>query len=162
MTSSHWIDASFDDVFAGAPNLTPLFLNVPAGATIKKLLVRGIAVRGWATGYAFDHVEPVSLQQVIRFETGPYATRILYRSVRRLTASYVALYDFSTLQRVYTQYVCGTDNDCEINQQVSYGLASGGASQVSYRSGILAAGTGPHNLNFRAQSQFSILYTTTP
>lgn len=162
MTTSHWIETSFDNVFSGAPALTPLFLNVPAGATIKKVLVRGIAIRGWATGLAFDHVEPVCLYHQIRFETGPYAPREIYKATARLQADYVALYDFATLQRVYTQYVCGTDTDCEINQQVSYGLASGGASQLSYRAVVLAAGTGPHNLNFRAQATFRILYHTTP
>ncbi len=162
MTTRHWILASYDEPFSGTPTFPALFLDIPAGGIMKKILVNEHVIRAVATGEGFQAVGPIWLLQGVQFESGPYGTRQLFKRGVVLRSNFVTLYDAGTLRRIYTQWTWGDDTILEINQQVSYGLASGPGFRVSYRSSLNPFPDTPVTYQGRAQCHFRVLYETTP
>jgi len=133
----HWLTGSVDSSYAAGGGAFPsLSVNIPAGATMKRFLTNGIQITGVSTGAAFDFVVPMFYGVQVDITAGAYSPRNIYKTTRMLPFQAVTLYDSTTAQRIYSNYVSGGDLECAINVKCSYGLASGPGFTVTLSSGI--------------------------
>lgn len=162
MVSNHWLQGGLDTAWAGTTVFANTDLAIPAGGIIKRFLLRGVRVQGTGTGAAFNRVAPIYAFQTVDLIAGEYGAHNLFMTVRRVPSDYVALYDSTTAERIYTQYIMGGDNELGFNQRCSYGTRGGPGMTIRYQwalflpPGTLAAPSGTVTWNFR------VLYETVP
>lgn len=158
MSRYHWLSGSYDTTGLGGANLPAITATIPAGATMKRFLSRGIVISGVSTGTAYTFIVPIYFSSSVDIVAGAYSGRNIYKTYRRIPFQTVALYDSATLQRIYTAYHLACDLECAINEKCDYGLASGPGFDVRMSNTIF---TPPGSLavtTWRATCEFRVLY----
>ncbi len=163
MVTSHWIDAGYQEGWNAGE--TPKVINapIPAGATLKRLIVSENVIEGRAGGDNIGSVGSIYVRRTI-VSTGPeYADHIFYTDIVAIEGHFVALYDSTTLERIYTVYFNTGDERLLINQQLSFGKRTGLGFNVRYTFQIAADPGGVLPIaNSLKIARFRLLYETMP
>jgi hypothetical protein len=162
LPTAHWIQGGYDTSWVEGTALAAVNLDVPAGATMKKFLMRQIAVTGIQNSTDWNGVGPLRMTMGVDIVSGEYAPRQLFLTSRRIPSEFVGVVGGIPPNDEYFQYISAGDNELGFSEQCSYGTAGGPGFRVRFTGGIFGAPgvlmhqTGNIILNFR------ILYFTTP
>lgn len=125
MPTSHWVFSSVDSSSVGPFFSRNLDVVIPAGATMKRFILKGTRLTGKHSLADFEKVNVVYQNSTVDVIAGQYNGRSLYRTTRRVPMEVTALYDSTTLERIYTSYYSAGDQDLGFNVRTSYGTADG-------------------------------------
>jgi hypothetical protein len=95
--------------------------TIPAGAVLKRLLVKDCRIQGEATKIAYDNLPGLGMNIIAELTGGSYGVKTLYSTWRMIPRRVTSLYDVATAQRVYTAYFDGGDLEIGFSQEVNYG-----------------------------------------
>lgn len=158
MVTNHWLQGGLDGTWTAGSAQPAINLAIPAGGIMKRFLMRAMSFQGYSTGVGFNAPAPLRLTMTVDITTGPDAPRNIYETMRVIPSRYVALYDNATLQRVYTQYIEGGDNELAFNQRCSYGTRAGPGFNVRLTMGVFPLGGALTTPAGSAKYTFRVLY----
>lgn len=163
MVTNHWVSSSSDTGWVPGATFTTRNIAVPAGATMKRFVVRAHVIQGTTNGANLGAVGNFYCTQDVTIVSGDYATRNLYHQDVAIEAQLAGLYDVASGARIYSQLLNCGDERFLIDQRCSYGKRDGAGFTVRY-TGAIFVGPGFTGLlsNSHATAEFRVLYETLP
>lgn len=125
MPTSHWVFSSVDSSSVGPFFVRNLDVVIPAGATMKRFILKGTRLTGKHSLADFEKVNLIYQTSTVDVIAGQYNGRNLYRTTRSVPMEVAAVYDSATFERVYTSYYHAGDLELGFNVKCSFGTASG-------------------------------------
>ncbi len=136
MPTAHWQFASYDVAFSPFQIMPHLEIVIPATATMKRMLIAGCSISGFASGNNVNRVCSLWINFTIDIVAGQYFPRNIYETSRRIPTQVVGFHDFATLERIYTVSAQANDNELGVNEKCSYGTTTGPGMTVRLSSYI--------------------------
>lgn len=154
----HWLTASVDTQFnLGLPTAQAPAISLPAGATMKRFMVRKTFYQANNNGTGGNNSYDVGIRWQVAFTAGPNNGRVIYSTDRRVpfvSTIFVPIAGSNT----YCWWGAG-DNELGFNERCSYGLASGAAAAVQATYSAVPTRFAVHsNLFGEFGYQFAVLY----
>jgi hypothetical protein len=133
---------------------------VPAGAQIKRMLVRNVTCQAVATGNGYNAIGMYFVNYRVHFTAGQYGVRDIFLTNLAVPAQTTAVYDVAATERIYTTYLNGADRDLGWNQRTIFGKVGGASMTILCDAGLncLAPALSNALVNFYFGYQFGILY----
>lgn len=157
---NHWVSGGFDGALnTGALGRTTL--SVPAGATLKKVMINNNMWYGRADSTTFSPGQPNPQWYCdIMINNALYPTRYIFRSQRAMPRTSFCHYNVNALTTHYSQLFHGGDNELGVNQSVSYNGPGAPALPVQFTLAQSNPEGNPpaQDLNMRVQFICWILY----
>jgi hypothetical protein len=154
---NHWLQAGFDGTMSTSTFKNDV-LTVPAGATLKKVLLLNASVSGRHTVVGWGTSPNISAILRVTINNSVYSNRVVYQSGRMLPHVGYALYDSFTTQRIYSQIWSAGDNELGVNQQMNYNGPGQPALTVTCFLQFLNQELGPADINLRVLYNWRVLY----
>lgn len=132
MSRYHWVSAGIDTTWFLSHGLTDSrTIALPAGAILKKFLVRDVAINAISTGVGYNSIAPILAYIDVHIASGVNVNRVLFHASFAIPLAVTSLYDPLTAQRVYTAYHTAGDREIGVNQKCSYGHSTDPAWSVN-------------------------------
>jgi len=158
MPTSHWVSSSYDVGNSGDTILPPLDVDIPPGATAKRMVIRGTAFTWQFRTDFWDQIYPLTLALSITSLGGAYFGRLFYRARYALRDNVTSWRDPITIQDTYLWYGGSGDRELGLNHPCSYGRADGVGFTIRAQTNVVNAGPFPAFPDMRSIMQFSVLY----
>lgn len=151
----HWVDGGFD--ILGTPPMSSnrfVSLALPAGAVLKKFLLRQTNVQLFCSGIDHTAVQPLYMSEEVAFVGGDYDGRILYRSDRDVPFEVTS--DFAVGVTTYVCWWHANDSELGFNQECSYAIGAGAPANLDLTVALnplsppFTAPSGDWHVNFAA------------
>lgn len=158
LVTSHWTSTGYDAAFTGDFTMPALDLGIPAGATLKRFLIRATSFTWRFRTDTDSEIYPLSLQMEVNVIAGDYMDRQLYRTRRKLADTVVAWRDPVVIRDTYVWWGNSGDNELGVNHELSYGKADGIGFTMRLSTNVINRGPTPAFPVGRGILQFSALY----
>lgn len=129
---------------------------------MKRFLLEEAWIHGRHSGVGIDSVWPMVLRLGVDITAGAYSPRNIFQDSVLVPSEVVALYDTTTLERIYTQYATGGSKELGFNQKCSYGTNDGPGFTVTLQPHLVAQPGALANLDGHATFVFKALYFSYP
>ena|ERR1700741_95157 len=129
----HWLTPGIDAQFnLSLPTAQAFPASLPAGATLKRFMVRQAAFYAKNQSNSFNDTFGMYVNWTVHFTSGPNSGRTIYSTNRDIPVEFGL--NPGSISNVYSAIWHAGDNELGFNERCSYGLASGAAAnlQCSY------------------------------
>jgi hypothetical protein len=158
MSTAHWLQGGGSGAWTAGTPQPNIDIVIPAGATVKRFMLRQVSFSGYATGTDFNSLAPLHYLVSVDIIAGEYSPRNIYLQDRRLPSEFCVYFKTTAVKPDFTQYVGGGDQDLGFNQRCSYGTAGGPGMTFRMASGVFAASGALNNPAGNWNAQFRVLY----
>ena len=154
----HWVSAGADlGILGFFPTLQSSPLTLPAGAQMKRFLVKNASFQVTSHGTSQSNQFPWAVTWSVAWTVGPNAGRVIYSTVRDIPM--IAAFDTGNVVGVYKVFWHAGDLELGFNQKSTYGKASGVSETLQFTYGFRHdAPTDVTNTNGRFTWQCFVLY----
>lgn len=143
----HWVQGGINTTWVNAaPFSTVQTVSFPAGAELKKVLLKQNTIAGVQSAEGFNMIAPMLVDCSASFATGANTGKTVFSYTRALQNNICVLDDFFTHQRIYSNYFCAGDNELGLDMKCSWGKATEPAYTI--RVGINIQGSGVPGLTY--------------
>lgn len=157
MSRYHWLTiGGGSGTWTGAANFQNLPIAVPAGATIKRLLINRCSWKGRAQTTTEPPPDALALNQTFVLSGGWYPNRTIYDTSTTFNYTGFGVYNVNALRTTYSAIYGGGDHEFGINHPCEYGGPGKNPGTLTY-TWILVSGGGAvpsgatGNYQFKAQ-----------
>lgn len=157
----HWVTGGGSTAFNGQTIFTPVNIAVPAGATMKRFMLKGVQILGYADQTDLGAIHPLSWYSLVEITSGDYAGREIYRTYRRIPMETIGIYNplhSPGPSAQYAQYVSAGDLEIGFNERCSYGKRTGPGFNVRFSSAIFVYPPGSSSPGGPVSFTFAVLY----
>lgn len=158
----HWITTTIGQPnFTGSTTLPQCDLVLPAGAQLKKFLIKDNLFTGISSGASINFLNNLTARRIVKFTAGPFLNRVVYSDFRRMHSDYLVFFDTTQgpgTNRVYATILNSCDEDLFVDQKCVYGKAAGPTQTLSLLGSVQPHGFVPGNFTGSASYVFSALY----
>lgn len=159
----HWLSGSIDTfAFPGsAVALLNTTQTIPANGTLKKFLLRNIAIGFLQAGSNQTNLGIWTHNVIVQFNSGPYNGRVIWQSHRKVDYRPTVFHDPVSITTSYTGFASDGDFEHAIDQKTSYGGAGKAASGLQCLTSLSmhTAAMSSSVTNFHYSAQFLALYS---